>query len=66
MNQIHQWLRGNKDDAIVKILRKLDHCKELPGRLFDTWTDSVLAVPLIDFMWRLAFEGLKTGNTLKS
>ena len=65
MNQIYQWLRGDKDDAFVKILRKLNHNKELPGRLFDTWRDSVLPVPLIDFMWRLAFEGLKTGEYIK-
>ena len=65
MNQIYQWLKVDKDNAIVKILRKLKHCKELPGRLFDIWRDSVLLVPLIDFMWCLAFEGLKTGEYIK-
>ena len=65
MNQLYLWLRGDKDEATIKLLKKLNHKKELPQKIFKIWTDSVLPVPLIDFMWRLAFEGLKTGDYIK-
>ena len=61
VGQSCRWLVGEEDSIVFKVPREVDF-DLYRERVFAIWSDGVISMKNLDFMWRIALGGIKTGD----
>ena len=63
MCQSCKWLIGEEESIVFKVPKEVD-LDLYRDRVFVIWRDGVISVKNLDFMWRIALGGIKTGDVI--
>ena len=63
VGQSCKWLIGEEESIVFKVPKEVD-LDLYRDRVFVIWRDGVISVKNLDFMWRIALGGIKTGDVI--
>ena len=61
VRQSYAWLCEKEDPINIRVPKEVDK-DNYRGRVFTIWGDGLISIKNIDFMWRIALGGIKTGD----